>query len=200
MKHPYSLNAIIVCNDQWLICQYLAGWPGSSHDDWELKKVKLYLNPHWYFSHQEYLLGDCAFENDWFIVSIYRKPFGTTLPHRHEVFNDVEKPVWAISEHTIGILKGHFPWLCQICTIITDNPKSIKHILEYIDAAIILHNLLIKREDEIPKEWIDSDDFSDIDNDKRAPPNYLQEEIPAGAPEDEHHQRLMVYQNKHHAI
>jgi hypothetical protein len=63
-----------------------------------------------------------------------------------------------------------------------------------------LHNLLIKREDEIPKEWIDSDDFSDIDNDKCAPPNYLQEEIPAGAPEDEHHQRLMVYQNEHHAI
>lgn len=149
-------------------------------------------------AHREYLLGDCAFENVWFIVSAFCKPFGTILPHEHKVFNDAEKPVQAILEHTIGILKGRFPWLCQIHTIITDDPKSIKCILEYIDAVIILHNLLVKRNDEIPEEWIDSDDFSDIDNDEYAPPDYLQEEIPVGPPKDEHHWRLMVYQNEYH--
>lgn len=196
-KYAYSLNAMIISDDQRLIRMFLAGWPGSCHDDRVFKKLKLSLNPLRYFSPREYLLGDSAFTNNWFIVSAYRKPFGMVLPRAHEYFNDKEKPVRAISEHTIGILKGRFPWLRSIRTIITDDPKSIKRILEYIDACIILHNLLVKRNDEIPDEWIDDDEFSDIDDDERAPvPDSLNEAIPEGAPNDLRRTQLMVYLNE----
>jgi hypothetical protein len=58
-------------------------------------------------------------------------------------------------------------WCC-----IDDNEKSLKWIIEYIDCTIILHNLLTERKDEIPDDWMDLDDFSDIDDAGHAPGGY----------------------------
>jgi hypothetical protein len=47
--------------------------------------------------------------------------------------------------------------------VITEDPASVRKILQYIDCCIILHNMLIGK-DEIPEEWMDDDDdTSDID-------------------------------------
>jgi hypothetical protein len=53
--------------------------------------------------------------------------------------------------------------------LITEDKDSIKSILEYLDYAIILHNLLLQRKDEIPENWMDRDDLSVIDDPGRAP-------------------------------
>ena len=152
------------------------------------------------------MLWGSAFENAWFIVAAYRKPAGVCIPHEHhEVFNDAMKPLRVISEHTIGILKGHFPWLRSIQCRIDDNEKILQWILEYIDCTIILHNLLTERKDEIPDDWMDLDDFSDIDDAGGAPggdDNVLNQAVPDDAPND-HQQRwtdLMVYQNERHVM
>jgi DDE superfamily endonuclease len=145
--------------------------------------------------------GDSAFENAWFIVvAAYRKPAGVCIPREHEVFNDAMKPLRVISEHKIGILKGHFPWLCSIQCHIDDNEESLKRILEYIDCTIILHNLLTERKDEIPMTgWI-LDDISDIDDAGGAPggdDNVLNQAVPDDAPSnDQRWTDLMVYQNE----
>jgi mannose-6-phosphate isomerase class I len=138
----------------------------------------------------------------WFMVAAYRKPQGTVIPHDHKVFNDAFSKPRVISGHTIGMLKGCFRWLQQIRKIITEKKKSLKQIIEYIEAAIILHNLCVKQKDEVPEDWIDKSDFSDIDDDERAPSlsddDELNIAVPAQAPSDERRRQLTVFINEVH--
>ena len=47
--------------------------------------------------------------------------------------------------------------------VITDNPRSVKKIVKYIDCCVILHNLLLEADGDIPSSWLeDVDDASDI--------------------------------------
>jgi hypothetical protein len=43
----------------------------------------------------------------------------------------------------MGLWKGRCSWLCKIRMIITNEKGSLKHMLKYIDATIVLHNMLI---------------------------------------------------------
>jgi len=185
-KYGYSISSLIVCDDQRLIQYYLAGWPGSAHDNRIFKQTGLYQSPEKFFSSIEYLLGDSAFENTWFMVSAYKKPANMTLPREQEVFNSALAKPRVISEQTIGILKGRFPWLRHIRMHITDDRKSLRRILRYVEVCIILHNLLIKQEDAGDDNWIDDDDFSAFDDAERAPNvvDELDQSIPPHAPSD----------------
>jgi hypothetical protein len=95
-------------------------------------------------------------------------------------------------------LKGRFPWLREIRTVIKGE-KDLKQILVYIDVCMILHILLVKS--EVPDEWNTEDDFSDIDDASRAPPlddnDELNRAAPAGAPNDHRRYQLMCYVNEH---
>jgi hypothetical protein len=197
-KYAYSLSCMVVCDDQRQIIAYLAGWPGSCHDDRVLKKMKLYNLPELHFDERQYLLGDSAFTNCWFIVLAYKKPTGTQLPQEHEFFNTCMSKPHVVSEHCIGLLKGRFPWLREIRTVIKGE-KDLKQILVYIDVCMILHILLVKS--EVPDEWNTEDDFSDIDDASRAPPlddnDELNRAAPAGAPNDHRRYQLMCYVNEH---
>ena len=73
------------------------------------------------------------------------------------------------SEHCIGLLKGRFPWLRSIRLKITEDKKSLKRILALLEATVILHNMLIDIKEREKQEWIDRDDFSDFDDEDRAP-------------------------------
>jgi hypothetical protein len=90
-KYPYSIVCMVICDDNQKTLAYLAGWPGGScHNDRVLKKMKVFnLPPEVHISLQQYLLGDSAFKNRWFLlVSAYNKPSGGThIPHEYEVFN-----------------------------------------------------------------------------------------------------------------
>jgi DDE superfamily endonuclease len=153
-----------------------------------------------FFAERQYILGDSAFENTWFIVSAFKKPRGKKLPREQEIFNDAMSKPRVVSEHMIGILKGRFPWLRQIRNIITDDPKDTKKILDYILAASILHNLLL--ECKIPDEWVDRDDMSSIDDPDRAQSqdDELNIAVPVGSASDERRQQLMHYFNEFHVI
>jgi len=52
---------------------------------------------------------------------------------------------------------------------VTDDKKSLKCILHYIEVCIILHNLLMQQHNDGNDCWIHDDDFSDIDDANRAP-------------------------------
>jgi len=120
------------------------------------------------------------------------------MPYEHEQFNCAMKGLRVISEHTIGILKGRFPMLCSIRMKIKGNgKKSIKRICEYVEGAIILHNLLTKRNDEVPVDWVFSDDNSDMFDPERGMSAdevaQLQSPVPAGAAPDERRRQLTSY-------
>ena len=137
------------------------------------------------------------------MVAAYRKPRGSTILKEHEAFNDAMKPLRVISEHTIGILKGRFPWLRSIRKVITSDKNTLRRILRYIEGAAILHNLLVEVDDDVPCNWIDYDDFSDIDDPTQAEfddssSDDVDQAIPACAEKDERRERVMRFINEPH--
>jgi DDE superfamily endonuclease len=62
-----------------------------------------------------------------------------------------------------------------------------------IEATIIVHNMLLEISEQEHQEWIDEDDFSDLDDAERAPYNdgdALNTAIPTGALKDKRPTRL----------
>jgi DDE superfamily endonuclease len=66
------------------------------------------------------LVGDSVFENQWFVVSAFKKPRDQSIPRKQEKFNEKLAKLHIISEHCIGMLKGRFPWLQSIRLKITE--------------------------------------------------------------------------------
>jgi hypothetical protein len=141
-KGGYTLSTMIVCDDRRRITYYTAGWPGCAHDNRIFRNMDIWTRPLDFFSQHEYILGDSAFDNNWFVSSCYKKPFNTTLSHEEEMFNQAVSKARIAVEHTIGLLKGRFPWLRKITAKVTEDLSSMQRILEFIDCCVILHNLL----------------------------------------------------------
>jgi DDE superfamily endonuclease len=160
-KHAYSLSVLIVNDDQRLIRYYLSGWPGSVHGNRVWNNTTLCREPDKYFSNNQYLLGDSAFENSLFMVSSYKCPKGMELGRQEESFNRALSKPRISAEHTIGMLKGRFLFLRQIRMPITEDNKSLKKVLMYIDTCVILHNLLVKQKDPVLPDWFDREDLED---------------------------------------
>ena len=195
-KYGYSLSTMIICDHKRRVRHYLAGYPGQAHDNRIFKDTLLARKSGEYFEPTEYLLGDSAFENQWFMVSAYKKLPGKDLERKEQLFNEKMSTLRVVSEHCIGMIKGRFPWLRQIRLVINEKKKSLKEILDLIDATIVLHNILVSFAEEEVDEWIDFDDFSDIDDPERAPyqdMDPLNVSIPMGAAKDERRRRLKDY-------
>jgi DDE superfamily endonuclease len=186
------LSVLIINDDQRLICYYLSGWPGSAHDNRVWNQTPVFTNPEKYFSPKQYILGDSAYDNSNVMVSSYMCPKDMELPHDQEVFNTALARPRMAAEHTIGMLKARFPFLRSIRMPITDNKKTLKIILMYIDVCIILHNLLIKQQDPIPKEWFDSNDAIDPSDDYIE----LNKAVPLNSKKDTQRQQLTLYINE----
>jgi hypothetical protein len=161
-KFKYSLTVMIVNDDNRRIRYYYAGMPGSCHDARVYRQTKLFKNPAAYFSPGQFIVADSALPNSATVVSAFKSPTGYALGEEEQKFNTHLGRLRVLSEHTIGILKGRFPWLKSIPMVLTDKPSSLRKVLQYIDCCIIVHNLLVEV-DEIPDDWCDTDDISLID-------------------------------------
>jgi hypothetical protein len=196
-KYVYSLTVNVINDDRRKIRDYLAGFPGSSHDNRVWKHMKQYNNPIAYFSASEYLLCDCAFEPSDITVSAYKSQAGFYMPQDEQKFNNVMKEPRVITEHTMGLWKGRFPWLRNIRMLITNDKETLARIIRYIDATIVLHNMLIDFGDDVDSEnpWsCEEDDLSDIDDASRLPErNMLDLPIPAGSLPGTRRERLKDY-------
>jgi len=124
-KHGFSITTMIICDYNKKFRYYLAGYPGSCHDNHVYNNTEFVKKPKDYFSPMEYNMGDSAFANRPFMVSSFRKAKGQWLEPDHEAFNTKLAKLRICSEHCIGILKGRFPWLRSIRMKVTDDPKSM---------------------------------------------------------------------------
>jgi hypothetical protein len=195
-KYGYSLSTLIFCDHKKMIRYYLSGYPGSAHDNRIYKGTAVKQHPNQFFSPMQYVVGDSAFENDQHMVSAFKKLPNRQLCRDEELFNTQLAKLRIISEHCIGMLKGRFPWLRSIRLTITEEKKSLRKILQLIDATIILHNMLITFGESEIEEWIDFDDFSDLDEFERAPyeeGDELNSGIPPWAPRDTRRTQLLNY-------
>ena len=90
------------------------------------------------------------------------------------------------SEHSIGMLKGRFPFLRSIRFTLTEDPLTLRYIIEYSTVCVILHNLLIGFDDDT--EQFDDDTLSDIDAN-----NELNEPLDTLATADARRTQLLNY-------
>ena len=73
-KYEYLLSTMVICDHTKSIRHYLAGFPGSAHDNRVFKATRIATSPIDYFDPMQYIIGDSAFENSWFMVSAFKKP------------------------------------------------------------------------------------------------------------------------------
>jgi len=155
-KHLYTLTVMIVCDYDRKIRHY--------HDMRVYRNMDLFLNPEDYFSENEFNIGDSAFSNSPHTVASFKKQHGEEMTEEHAKFNKLLSKVRMRSEHTIGILKGRFPWLRSIRMKITEEKSLLRRILRLVEATIILHNMLLTCNENMEiKAWIDEDNISDCD-------------------------------------
>ena len=203
-KYQYSITAFIMNDDNKRIRSYLAGWPGSGHDNCVFSRTTVCRNPDHHFSVGEYMIADSAVENTDFVVAAFKKPPLQQMPIMNEKFNTKLASPRISAEHTIGILKGRFPWLKSIRMLVTDNKKHMMRILRLIDCCVIIHNLMLDIETEVNPlhdVWIDEDGhLSDIDEDIHMsddenvhhPKQYIRP-IPKGSKNDTRRRQLQTY-------
>jgi hypothetical protein len=163
-KMLYTLTMLVVNDDERRIRYFNAGWPGSTHDDRVFRNSKIVQELETHFLDTEYIIGDSAYGPQNFMVSTYKKPVGAPIPPENEQFNTKLSRPRVTSEHTIGMLKGRFPFLRSIRMQLTGK-RSFKKILRLISVCVVLHNFLVgNREDDLDE---DGDDLSEIDADNK---------------------------------
>ena len=165
-KHLYSLTTLIACDDQRRIRYFFAGCPGSMHDNRVYKMSLLYRQAENMFSRFQYTLADSAYENTNHMVSAYRRYRGIVLTNRQTQFNAVMSRLRIISEHTIGMLKGRFPWLKSIPALLSETEESMQLAIKYMKCCMLLHNFLGTSLINFPDEWLEGgmDEHEDIAN------------------------------------
>ena len=71
-KFPYSLTVLVINDDKRRIRAYLAGFPGSTHDNRLWRNMKQDKFSERFFSTSEYVLCDTAFEPSNICIPAYK--------------------------------------------------------------------------------------------------------------------------------
>ena len=95
---------------------------------------------------------------------------GTVLQHNETQFNALLAKPRVKSEHCIGILKGHFPFLRSIWQTI-GNKKHMDGVIDSVRGTVVLHNFLVG--EDIDSTWIDNNDegSDNLDPEKSSGPS-----------------------------
>lgn len=175
-KMKWSLTLLIVGDDRRFVRYYLSGFPGCAHDNRVWKWSKLYQHMDDYFSPSEYIITDTAYEPCPVIVPAYKSgEAGVADSPKKLHFNKKLGTPRETIEHINGMLKGRYPGAMRRIRKVIKDKESLREILELIDCAMILHNILLKLKDgdnDDWREWHDSDDdLSDMDDPGRGDPD-----------------------------
>ncbi len=152
------MNVQLVCDDRRRIIYYQLGWPGSVFDSTVFGQSMLFLHPTDFFSLGEFLLADCGYRATYFVCTPYRQP-AASIPH-NKVFNELFSSARVVIEHVNGILKGRFSSLRGVRVQI-NSLKDIKRFNEWILVCLILHNILIRFNDDWDEE-VDEDEGDEL--------------------------------------
>lgn len=88
-KEGYTITNLFFTDLKRQIRYYIAGWAGCAHDNHMWVNSSLYHDQSNKFSHNEYMMGDSAFDNGPHMVTTYRTPIGGCLCGSRSKFNDI---------------------------------------------------------------------------------------------------------------
>jgi len=142
-KDGYTLSGIFIFDHQRRIRYHNTGWAGSAHNNRIFLASQVHHNHKDFFSHNQYVLCDSAYQEEHFCVPSYRNPTGGILTGTKARFNHILGRIRVVSEHGFGHLKGRFPILSCIPVVLTHDPNSMWEILDLIDTCVILHNFIL---------------------------------------------------------
>ncbi|EEY67322.1 uncharacterized protein PITG_04328 [Phytophthora infestans T30-4] len=188
-KASYSVHGLVTCDDVGSVRSLVVGWPGSTHDNRAWMNSPLILKRADHFKHNEYVLGDSAFQASSVMIPAFKNPPKAQMNPRHTYFNKQLAKARIKSEHCIRLLKMRFPYLREIRVKLGKKRKHIRRLIRHVTCASILHNLLIA--EPIPHQWqneIERQITSRLDDDDE-----LNEPIPEGENGDKRRNQLLAY-------
>lgn len=146
-KGGYSMNTIAICDNNKRIRYISSGYFGSSHDMRVLNESHLGKEPEYFFSGEQYVLGDGGFKALNYLVPIRKKPRGQPMSKADEKFNTYISMMRIKIEHAFGILKNRFYSLKSIPIKIKGEYDATR-VTYWIRVCIILNNFLMSQEDD----------------------------------------------------
>jgi hypothetical protein len=156
-------------------------------------------HPSDFFSPGEYLVADTVYEPSDEVIPAFKSSPGMGLlqPTDKQTFNLCLASPRVTAEHTVGLWKGRCSWLRKIRMIITNKKESLEHILNYIDATIVLHNMLIdmgSADDENAAWDVEDEVLTAIDDDDQIPERTaLDVALPEGSLPSARRDQLLAY-------
>ncbi|KAG2348483.1 hypothetical protein BDR05DRAFT_874931 [Suillus weaverae] len=178
-----------------LIVDYSISHVGSTHDVYAFHSTHVFKDhkallgdSHWIWAHSAYPL------EPWYIVP-FKKLRNGTLSRVQKKFNYNLSTVCVHIEYAFAALKGHFQSLCELQHPM-QTKKHLEHTSYWIMCCIILHNMVIRFEEECHLDtmnWATGEDGlkeeqqEDIGKDEAGDMTYK------GTPGQASHSQLMDY-------
>lgn len=162
-KARYALNAQMVVDDACRIRHFYLGFPGSVHDARAFGACKLATRPELFFRGEEYILADSAYALTPTVIPSYKGSAANSPENAR--FNQLHSTVRIATEHAIGRLKGRFGSLRGLRICIRDK-RSHEKALRWIEACLVLHNMLL----DIDDDEFDEDLDAEVASEDNAPP------------------------------
>eukprot|EP00804_Cyclotella_cryptica_P013933 CCRYP_002435-RA/>CCRYP_002435-RA protein AED:0.10 eAED:0.10 QI:0/0/0/1/0/0/2/0/314 len=184
-KFWYLLTVNFTNNDKWRIRAYLSGYPGKTHDNRVWQNMVECQRSNVFFSQG----GQTAFKSS--------PGMGLQLQPEKQLFNMCLSLPHGTAEHIMGLLKGRCGWLWKIKMQITNKKESLEKVVEYIDATIVLHNMLTAMgcDDDKNIAWdVYDKSLTAIDDENRIPErSVLDMALPGGALPGARQEQLFAY-------
>ncbi|EFP82854.1 uncharacterized protein PGTG_09822 [Puccinia graminis f. sp. tritici CRL 75-36-700-3] len=101
--------------------------------------MKVHLELNRFFDSGQYLIADSAYGLSMTTIPAYKSPLSKIT--RNTKFNYCLAKSRVRNEHTIGILKGRWASLQQLCLSLY-TPQHMLEIIRWINCCVALHNML----------------------------------------------------------
>ncbi|KAK3918215.1 Putative nuclease [Frankliniella fusca] len=170
--HQYSLNTMVVADDNLLIRYLKVGEVGSMHDSRVFRRSPLYMellrNENDYLSDDEHIVGDGAYAVTNFLMTPYRN-LGR-LTEQQTQFNRQLSRCRVRIEHTFGKAFGQWRRMLE--------SSNIDLAVDHFTASYVLHNFMILNGEEImnldqpdqfPQRLLEQNDDADEEEDVEEP-------------------------------
>jgi hypothetical protein len=154
--HQYGFNTLLFTDHLRYICSYCFGWPGQASDSTIFASTALARSPSEFLSlGEEFVFADLGFKRENYVITPF-KGAAADVPH-NALFNKAQRSGRCRIEHVNGQLKARFASLRAI-PIDIKRKDDVHNVHHWVQACIVLHNILVYLNDEYDFPPVPPDD------------------------------------------